>query len=376
MVENVGPAGSARLEIARGVALLNPAEQVFQAMLDGWRNQQLSRNLAFTTIARREDVVERFRTFTAEDPWLWTVADVDEFFMELRAVRSASHSTLLGYQNALRLFLGYLIDPVYGWAEECMSRFGTHPVQICHEWNTATHVQEAAGRPKKRPLTRDELQDLFDYADDRVERALKLGRKGWVSAFRTATIIKVAYAWGLRRNEVRMLDFTDFGTNPHACEFGGFGVLYVRHGKAMRGSPPKRRSVLTVPLTGWAVECLEQWVEEIRPCGSGEDMAALWPTERRGRVTADALTKEFTDLRKGLGLSEGIDFHSLRRSYVTHLIEDGYDALFVQQQVGHEHSSTTALYTGVSSDYRARTLREAMNKMADEVTGAEVRKAP
>jgi hypothetical protein len=30
------------------------------------------------------------------------VGDVDEFFMELRAVRSESHSTLLTYQNAHR----------------------------------------------------------------------------------------------------------------------------------------------------------------------------------------------------------------------------------------------------------------------------------
>lgn len=44
--------------------------------------------------------------------------------------------------------------------------------------------------------------------------------KSWVSAFRIATAIKVAYAGGLRRNEVRMLELTDLGTNPHAPEFG------------------------------------------------------------------------------------------------------------------------------------------------------------
>jgi len=32
------PAGTAGQQIARDVALFNPAEQVFQAMLDGWRN--------------------------------------------------------------------------------------------------------------------------------------------------------------------------------------------------------------------------------------------------------------------------------------------------------------------------------------------------
>jgi site-specific recombinase XerD len=49
--------------------------------------------------------------------------------------------------------------------------------------------------------------------------------------------------------------------------------------------------------------------------------------------------------RDALGLGPGLDFHSLRRSYVTHLIEAGWDPLFVQQQVGHEHASTTAIYT-------------------------------
>ncbi|UMP06754.1 site-specific integrase [Amycolatopsis sp. EV170708-02-1] len=30
-----------------------------------------------------------------------------------------------------------------------------------------------------------------------------------------------------------------------------------------------------------------------------------------------------------------------RHSYVTHLIEAGWDPRFVQEQVGHEHASTT-----------------------------------
>ncbi|MGP3965761.1 tyrosine-type recombinase/integrase [Nonomuraea sp. 3N208] len=50
-----------------------------------------------------------------------------------------------------------------------------------------------------------------------------------------------------------------------------------------------------------------------------------------------------------------------RRSYVTHLIEDGWDPRFVQEQVGHEHASTTAIYTCVSSDFRTRTLRRHLD---------------
>ena len=70
----------------------------------------------------------------------------------------------------------------------------------------------------------------------------KFGRKGWLPAFRDAALLKTAYAFGLRRNETRMLDVVDFGRNPEGAEFGEHGVLYVRFGKAMKGSPPKRRS--------------------------------------------------------------------------------------------------------------------------------------
>lgn len=55
-------------------------------------------------------------------------------------------------------------------AAECEARFGTHPVQICHQWNTAVHVADYEGRPGRRPFTRAELQALFDYADARVGR--------------------------------------------------------------------------------------------------------------------------------------------------------------------------------------------------------------
>lgn len=82
-------------------------------------------------------------------------------------------------------------------------------------------------------------------------------RKGWLAAYRDATVYKTAYAWGLRRNEVRHLQTVDFSRNPHAPEFTRYGVLQVRFGKASRGSAPKRRSVLTV--FDWAPDVVDDW---------------------------------------------------------------------------------------------------------------------
>ena len=50
---------------------------------------------------------------------------------------------------------------------------------------------------------------------------------------------------------------------PAAPELGDCGVCQVRFGKAMRGSPPKRRSVATV--MPWVPQALAQYLDEVRP---------------------------------------------------------------------------------------------------------------
>ncbi|WP_037687614.1 tyrosine-type recombinase/integrase, partial [Streptomyces aureocirculatus] len=51
-----------------------------------------------------------------------------------------------------------------------------------------------------------------------------------------------------------------------------------------------------------------------------------------------------------------------RHTYVTHLIEDGADPKFVQDQVGHRVASTTAIYTGVSTDFTNTMMRKALDR--------------
>jgi len=196
------------------------SEQTFGEMLQGWRNQQLARNLAFGTINAREAEVRRLVADAGEYPWRWSAQLVDEWLGDQRAVRHLRQSTIRSKAVSVRLFCAYLIDTAYGWPQECWDRFGTHPTQVCHDWNTAVHVQEAEGRAGLRAFTTSELQSFFDCADEFVVTTRERGRKGWLSVFRDATLLKVAYAWGLRRREVRMLDMEDFGVNPQAPEFG------------------------------------------------------------------------------------------------------------------------------------------------------------
>ena len=356
-------AGSAALHLVAGAALLRPDEQLFEAMLAGWAAQQTSRYLNPLTIEQRAQQVRRFQRWTNEYPWQWGPVDIEEWTAAAIGERHLAHSTVSGNHITLRLFMDFISDTRYGWVTECEGLFGTHPVQICHEWNTTGHLADDEGRPGNRALTRDEVQMLFDYADERVAEIRARGRKGWLTAFRDATVFKVTYAWGLRRREVAKLELCDFGRNPKAPEFGELGALSVRWGKATRGGPPRRRQVLTV--MPWVVPVVEQYLAEVRPhYGAGHQ--ALWPTERGGAINPTAVDGTFARLRDELGLPRELGPHCLRHSYVTHLLEDGWDPLFVQQQVGHTFASTLAIYTGVSSDYKNHVLRRKLDALFAE----------
>src|SRR3546814_3311350 len=152
-----------------------------------------------------------------------------------------------------------------------------------------------------------------------------------------------------------------FARNPHAREFGTFGVCKVRYGKARRGSPHKGRSVLTV--WRWTPGILEDWLAN----GRGEPGTLnLFPSERGGLVVESTLIRRVRRYCVELGFSDGLALHSFRRSYATHLLADGWAPRFVQDQMGHEHATTTGIYQFVSDEFRRSTLRNARDRTVTE----------
>lgn len=330
-------------------------------MIEGWARQQRVRFLQPDTIDGRIDVVRRLTVFSNQYPWQWRAAEVEAFVDQLRSgTRPIAVSTARSYVGALRMFLDYVTDARYGWAGVCVERFGEAPQQVLGEWNTIAHVTEYEGRPGRRPLSYDEVQALFDAADGRVDEIRALARKGALAAQRDAVLLKTIYAFGLRRREAWGLDLADLRHNPKAKQFGRCGAVFVRWGKSSRGSAPKRRTVLLVPEMDWVVPVVTQWVEEVRPLFAPGNHPAMWVTERRGRVSKRAINEAFEKARETAGLDPVLDLHCLRHSYVTHLVEFDYPERFVQEQVGHSYASTTAIYTGVSDEYRNRLLTRAL----------------
>ena len=296
---------------------------------------------------------------------------MDEYFEDLLSrPQRLARSTLRAYQWRLKGFSEYVCDRRYPWTVICEREFGRAPGQLFDERNLVAHLDEFEGDPRRRPLTVDELEAFFAACDARIDPRGARGRKGSLQAWRDQAMFKIAFGWGLRRARAGDARCLRLPARRADCpEFGGYAQVHVRYGKSKRGGGPQRRTVLTV--FGWAVEVVEQYVAEIRPCFGAPRHPAMFLTERGTRIALAYINERFAEIRAEAGLDELLTPHCLRHSYVTHLAELGWAARFIQDQVGHSHAATTAVYLSVGDDFKDRLVRAAIDEQLHRARRAQ-----
>ena len=212
-------------------------------------------------------------------------------------------STVARRSAALRRFYGFLVDD--GLRKDDPS---------------ATLPRPRLERPLPRILDADEVQRMFEAAEDRAA-------SGELTAVRNLALLELLYGSGLRATELVSL--------PRGAVRQGQPFLMVR------GKGSKER---LVPISSRATAAVEKWLE-LSPGGT----LWLFPSGK-SHISRVRLFQIVRALAADAGIvPERVSPHVLRHAFATHLLSGGADLRVLQSLLGHADIATTQIYTHVDS---------------------------
>ena len=83
--------------------------------------------------------------------------------------------------------------------------------------------------------------------------------------------------------------------------------------------------------------------------------------KRRHHIHESALQRAVKRAAKQAGINKRVTPHTLRHSFATHLLMDGYDIRTVQELLGHKDVSTTMIYTHVLRQKGVRLVKSPLD---------------
>ncbi len=150
-------------------------------------------------------------------------------------------------------------------------------------------------------------------------------------ALRDRAALELLYGSGLRVGEVA-------GLTIDRVDLTRARVLVLGKGSKER----------EVPISEYAVEAIDAYLDEGRPAMSGDGSRHLFFNRRRRPFSERDIRSMVKQYGVTLLPGRRVTPHTLRHSFATHLLEGGADIRAVQELLGHASVATTQRYTHVS----------------------------
>lgn len=181
------------------------------------------------------------------------------------------------------------------------------------------------------------------------------------SHLRIAVII--AGACGLREGEICALTYDDIDFVNNRINVDKSLKSVSHYGQSRRlvvGKPKTPNSIRKVPIPAWTVDYIET---HMRQHMSGDANQPLLHTKNGNYVATAQLRASFERALKYVPELEGMHFHDLRHTALTHYGEAGASLAELMEIAGHNDIKTVARYQNISVEQRKRTA-DNLNQQA------------
>ena len=197
------------------------------------------------------------------------------------------------------------------------------------------------GAALELPRTEKSLPKVMTELE--MEKVLAQVDAGDVSGIRDRAILEAFYSTGMRRSELINLGLSDL-------DVGG-GTMFIRKGKGAKDR--------MVPIGERAVTWVVKYLDESRPKLVMEpDDGFLFLNGEGRRFSDTGMSVLVRGYIKSANLGKMGSCHLIRHTMATVMLEHGADIRYIQHMLGHEHLTSTQIYTHVS----IRKLKEVHAK--------------